>query len=77
MMKVYTVILIKDLEDYAYDRYKPGATINEIVDDLTYQINRYGADFDEIAILDVNDDDPAIYYDVVSKDGKYELVESV
>lgn len=63
-MEKYTVVIIKDFEDYAYDSYKQGTTINEIVDDLTY--------FDEIVILDVNDDEPSIYCDIVIKKGELE-----
>ena len=76
-MKEYTVAYIKDNEQYAYDTYKPGTTIKEILKELTYEINRYGKDCDEIAIFDVNDDEPPVYYEVVTKDGKYELVEEV
>lgn len=45
--------------------------------ELIYEINRYGKDCDEVAIFDVNDDEPSVYYKVVTKDGKYELVEEV
>lgn len=50
-MKEYTVAYIKNGNDYAYDTYEPGTTIKEIVDGITYRINRYGVDFDEIAIF--------------------------
>ena len=76
-MKEYTVAYIKNGEEYAYDTYKPGTTIKEILDELTYELNRYGKDCDEISIFDVNYDEPAVYYKVVTKDGKYELVEEI
>ena len=76
-MSEYTVAYIKNGEEYAYDTYMPCATIEDIVDEITYEINRYGKDFDEIAIFYIYDDEPAVYYEVVTKDGKYELVEEV
>ena len=76
-MKLYTVAYMKDFEACGYDTYKPGTTIKEIVKELTYELNRYGKDCDEIAIFDVNDDEPTVYYEVVTKDDKYELVEEV
>lgn len=71
----YTVAYIKNGEEYAYDYYKLGATIEEIVKELTYELNRYGKDCDEIAIFDVNDEVPTIYYDIVNIHGHYVLVE--
>lgn len=76
-MKEYTVAYIKGTEQYAYDTFKPGTTIKEILDELTYEINRYGKDCDEIAIFEMDSDEPSVYYEVVTKDGKYELVEEV
>lgn len=74
-MKEYTVIYIKDLEDYDYYTYKPGTTIKEIIEGITYQMNRYGVDvdFDEIAIFEMYGEDEALYYKVVNIDGKYQL----
>ena len=76
-MKQYTVAYIKNGEQYAYDTYKEGTTIAEIIDELNYEMNRYGKDYDEIAIFDVNDDDPAVYFVAVKNDGNYELEELV
>lgn len=36
-------------------------------------MNRYGVDFDEIAIFDVNDEEETIYHKVVNIDGKFHL----
>lgn len=72
-MKEYTVAYIKSGNDYAYDTYIAGTTISEILDELTYNMNRYGADYDEIAIFDVNGEDETLYFDVVKIDGKYHL----
>ena len=77
MMKEYTVAYIKDGEAYAYDNFIEGATISDIVKELTYDANRYGVDYDEIAIFEMNSDESTVYYEVVTKDGKYELVEEV
>ena len=76
-MKEYTVAYIKDNEEYAYDTYICGTTIEEIVNELTYNMNRYGGDYEEIAIFDVNDIEEAnvYFYKVVNIDGHYELVE--
>jgi hypothetical protein len=46
-----TVEYIKDGEAYAYDNFIEGATISDIVKELTYNANRYGVDYDEIAIF--------------------------
>ena len=73
MMKEYTVAYIKNGEDYAYDTYIAGTTISEIIKELTYELNRYGKDCDEIAIFDVNDEEDTLYYKVVNIDGKYQL----
>ena len=74
-MKEYTVVYIKDLEDYDYDAYKPGITIKEIIEGITCQMNRYGVDvdFDEIAIFEMYGEDETLYYKVVNIDGKYQL----
>nr|UWF90121.1 MAG: hypothetical protein [Bacteriophage sp.] len=72
-MKEYKVAYIKNGGDYAYDTYMPGTTVSEIIDELTYNMNRYGVDYDEIAIYDVNDEDDSFYYHVVNNDGKYQL----
>ena len=77
-MKAYIVEYIKDGEAYAYDNYIDGSTIEGIVEDLTYCINRYGTDYDEIAIYELTDDEAAtIYYEVVNINGHYKLVELV
>ena len=75
-MKEYTLAYIKNSEVYSYDTYIAGTTIEEIVKELTYNMNRYGADYNEIAIFDVNDEKEAnvYFYKVVNIDGKYELV---
>lgn len=41
-MNAYTVAYIKDGEEYTYDTYMVGSTIEGIVEDLTYCINREG-----------------------------------
>lgn len=51
MMNEYIVAYIKDTEEYACDTYKSGTTIADIIKELTYNMNRYGADYDEIAIF--------------------------
>ena len=76
-MKQYTVAYIKNGEEYAYDNYISGATISDIIKELTYEMNRYGKDYDEIAIFDVNDDEPAVYFVAIKNDGNYELEELV
>lgn len=73
-----TVEYIKDGEAYAYDNFIEGATISDIVKELTYNANRYGVDYDEIAIFDSDYDEAAtIYYEVVNINGHYKLVEMV
>lgn len=76
-MKEYTVAYIQNGEEYAYDNFMAGTTISEIVKDLTYVFNRYGKSCDEIAIFNVNDEAPAIYYEIVNIHGHYVLVELV
>lgn len=74
----YTVEYIKNGEAYAYDNFIEGATISDIVKELTYDANRYGVDYDEIAIFDSDDDEAeTIYYEVVNLGNRYELVELV
>ena len=76
----YTVEYIKDGEAYAYDTFIEGATISDIVKELTYIANRYGVDYDEIAMFDSDDDDDeaeTIYYYVVNVHGNYKLFELV
>ena len=72
-MKEYTVAYIKNGEEYAYDVYKPGTTLKEILEELTYNMNRYGVDYDEIAIFEMYSDEPTVYYEIVHIDGKYQL----
>lgn len=74
-MKEYTVAYIKGTEEYAYDTYKSGATIKEIVDELTYNMNRYGVDYDEIAIYEMGSEELIVYYEVVNIHGHYLLAE--
>lgn len=64
------------MAEYAYDTYMLGSTIEGIVEDLTYCINRYGTDYDEIAIYELTDDGAATiyYFKVVNDDGKYKGV---
>lgn len=55
-----------------------GSTIEGIIEYLTYCINRYGTDYDEIAIYDLIDEEaPIVYYEVVNIHGHYKLVEMV
>lgn len=64
--------------EFAYDNFIDGATISDIVEELTYNANRYGVDYDEIAIFDSDDAEVAtVYYSVVNDDGNYKLVELV
>lgn len=72
----YTVAYIKNTEDYAYDNFIEGVTISDIVEGLTYNANRYGADYDEIAIYDLDDEEATtVYYQLVKiDDGHYKLV---
>lgn len=75
-MKEYTVAYIRNGKEYNYDTFIAGITISEILEEITYGLNRYGKDFDEIAIFDVNDEKEAnvYFYKVVNNDGKYDLV---
>ena len=75
IMKEYTVAYIKNGQEYAYDTYKPGTTIEEIVKELTYYMNRYGKDCDAIAIFEMDSDEPTVYYDIVNIHGHYVMVE--
>lgn len=75
-MRAYTVAYIKGTEEYAYDNFIEGATISDIVKELTYNANRYGVDYDEIAIFDSDDDEAeTIYYKVVNCGDRYILLE--
>ena len=72
----YMVEYSKNGEAYAYDTYKPGTLISAIVDELNYEMNRYGVDYDEITIFESDDEESAtIYYKVVNIHGNYKLVE--
>lgn len=74
----YTVAYIKNSEECARDNTNDGATISDIVEELTYNANRYGVDYDGIAIFDSDDDEAAtIYYEVVNLGDRYKLVELV
>ena len=74
----YTVEYIKNGEAYAYDNFIEGATISDIVKALTYYTNRYGVDYDEIAIFDSDDDEAAtVYYEVVNLGERYIFLEMV
>ena len=72
-MMEYTVAYIKNGQDYAYDTFMAGTTIAEIIEELVYEMNRYGVDYDEIAIYDVKDEDNSLYYHIVEIDGMYQL----
>lgn len=77
MMK-YSVEYIKNSEAYAYDNFIEDATISDIIEELTHNANRYGVDYDEIAIFDTDDDEAAtVYYEVVNLGERYMLVEMV
>ena len=76
-MSTYTVAYIKNGEEYAYDTYMSGATISDIIKELKYELNRYGKSCDEIAIFNVDDEAPAIHYEIVNIHGHYVLVELV
>ena len=77
-MKEYTVVYLQGTEEYARDNFIDGTTISDIVEELTYEINRYGVDYDEIAIFNSYDDEAAtIYYEVVNIYGHYILAEMV
>ena len=74
----YTVEYIKNGDAYAYDNFIEGATISDIVKELTYNANRYGVDYDEIAIFDPYDDETqTIYFKLVHIHGHYKLIEMV
>ena len=74
----YTVAYIKNSEEYANDNFIEGATISDIVEELTYDANRHGVDYDEIAIFDSDDDEAAtVYYEVVNLGDRYILLEMV
>lgn len=72
-MKEYTVVYIKNCEECGRDYYTAGATISEIVDELIYELNRYGKDCEYITIFDANDEEDISYYKVVNIDDKYQL----
>ena len=74
-MKEYTVVYIKNCEEYARDTYTAGVTIADIVEELTYEINRYGKDCEYVTIFDMNDEEDISYFKVVPVDGKYKLIE--
>ena len=75
----YTAEYIKNSEAYAYDNFIEGATISDIIEELTHNANRYGVDYDEIAIFDSDDEEAATisYFKVVNDEGKYKLIELV
>ena len=69
---------IKNSEDYAYDNFIDGATISDIVEELTYIANRYGVDYVEITIYDLDDEEETtVYYAVVNIQVNYKFVEMV
>lgn len=76
-MKEYTVVYIKNDEECGRDYYKPGTTISEIVDELIYDLNRYGKDCDYITIFDDNDEEDILYFKVVNINGNYVLLKSL
>lgn len=74
----YTVEYIKNGEAYAYDNFIEGATISDIIEELTHNANHYGVDYDEIAIFDSDDEEAATtYFEVVSLSHRYMLLEMV
>lgn len=75
----YTVEYIKNGEAYAYDNFIEGATISDIVKELTYIANRYDVDYDEIAIFfDFDDEEAAmVYYELLNLGVCYILHELV
>lgn len=74
----YTVEYIKCGEAYAYDNFIEGATISDIVKELTYIANRYDVDYDEIAIFDSDDEEAAtVYYELLNLGTCYILHEMV
>ena len=75
-MKEYIVDYIKNGEEHGRDYYTPGTTISEIVDELTYELNRYGKDCDYITIFDDNDEEDILYFKVVNINGHYVLEKS-
>lgn len=74
-MKEYRVAYIKDTEEYARITYMSGATVKEIVEELTNEINSYYKQCDYITIFDVNNEEDISYFKVVTVDGKYKLME--
>lgn len=74
-MKEYTVVYIKDFEECSRKIYNPGTTIEDIVDELNYYMNRYSLDYDYVTIFDANNEEDIVYFRVLNVDGKYELVE--
>ena len=73
----YTVVYIKNGKEYARDRYTPGTTIPEIVEELKYELNRYGKDCEYITIFDADAVEDIAYFKVVNMHGHYVLVELV
>lgn len=72
-MKEYTVVYIKNDEEYFRDTYNGGTTIADIVEELTYKLNRYGKYCDYITIFDANEVEDIVYFKVVNIDCKYQL----
>lgn len=71
----YTVVYIKDMEEYARDTYMPGVTVKEIVEELTYEINRYHKHCEYITIFESENVEVIFYFKVVPVDGMYKLIE--
>ena len=59
-MKQYTVVYIKNGEEHGRDYRIPGTTIKEIVEELIYDFNRYGADCDEILIYETGSEEATV-----------------
>ena len=80
-MKEYTVAYMKNGEECAYSYYSGDTPLEVIIEDLTYKINRYGNEYDEVAIFDTYDEEiDTVYYEVVETgniDERYELLELV
>ena len=70
----YTVAYIKDGKEYVYDNFIDGATISDIAEELTYNTNRYGVDYEEIGIFNRDGEEAETIYYI---HGYYKLVEWV
>lgn len=74
MMYGYMAVYFKDMEECGRDTYMPGVTVKEILEDLTYEINRYHKHYDYITIFN---EEYISYFKVVNVEGKYKIIELV